>query len=238
MAKKLAPVNLGVTMTGNTLNQIPTHLYEVSLLDSTGSIIRFKAYGLDEITGKVSPLDIDLLKRLFPGIAVDKCRRGSHVDILIGCELAGLHPRRIVASAGPHLSVLEGPLGWCVQGSHPELISDSVRMHHCRISKTREVDLSSSVQCYYLKSDRVEGFIQGEELGMEVAVKCGGCKCNKCPSPGHTYSFREEQELELIRSNLKYDRENKRWITKYPWLVDPRTLPNNYQSALSTQRFL
>ena len=57
---------------------------------------------------------------------------------------------------------------------------------------------------------------------------------SKCPIIGHTYSFHEEQELSLIRGNLQYDKTNRRWITKYPWLVDPRSLPDNYSSALAT----
>ena len=34
----------------------------------------------------------------------------------------------------------------------------------------------------------------GEELGTESTPKCGGCKCGKCPLPGHNLSFREEQD--------------------------------------------
>ena len=60
------------------------------------------------------------------------------------------------------------------------------------------------------KNDRetdsqVENFIRGEEPGTETSPQCGGCRCNKCPTVGHTYSFREEQELNMIRENLEYD---------------------------------
>ena len=57
--------------------------------------------------------------------------------------------------------------------------------------------------------DQAENFIQGEELGTEVVPKCGGCRCNKCPNVGHTYSFKEEQELKMIRENLAYDNSNQ-----------------------------
>lgn len=46
--------------------------------------------------------------------------------------------------------------------------------------------------------------------------------------------MREQQDLDLIRQNLRYDEDNKRWITKYPWIRDPHLLPNNYSSALAT----
>ena len=77
-------------------------------------------------------------------------------------------------------------------------------------------------------------FFTGEDLATESVPRCGGCKCGKCPIPGHSLSFKEEQELHMIRSNLNYDASQKIWTTSYPWLMDPNHLPNNYSSALAT----
>ena len=38
----------------------------------------------------------------------------------------------------------------------------------------------------------------------------------------------------MIQGNLEYDGVKQCWVTSYPWLVDPGTLPNNYSSALAT----
>ena len=38
----------------------------------------------------------------------------------------------------------------------------------------------------------------------------------------------------MIEENLTYDNGNQCWITSYPWLIDPHTLPNNYQTAYAT----
>jgi hypothetical protein len=46
--------------------------------------------------------------------------------------------------------------------------------------------------------------------------------------------FKEEQELKVIRENLEYDESCQCWITSYPWIVDPKGLPNNYNAALAT----
>ena len=82
----------------------------------------------------------------------------------------------------------------------------------------------------------VENFIFGEDLGTEITPRCGSCRCccGKCPVVSHTYSLREEQELKLIHENLEYDVANQCWVTSYPWLVDPSTLPNNYYAAFAT----
>ena len=58
--------------------------------------------------------------------------------------------------------------------------------------------------------NRYENFIM-EKTGTEITPKCGGC-----PTVGHSYSFKEEQELQLILENLVYDKENQCWITSYP----------------------
>jgi len=61
---------------------------------------------------------------------------------------------------------------------------------------------------------QVENFIRGEELGTETTPSWGSCCCGKCPSVGHSYSFREEQELKMIEENLEHDHDNQCWITK------------------------
>ena len=80
----------------------------------------------------------------------------------------------------------------------------------------------------------VEAFIYGENLGTACFPQCGACKCGRCPLPGHTYSFKEEQELALIQSKLRYIPDPGKWITGYPWIIDPRELPDNYSAAYST----
>ena len=84
------------------------------------------------------------------------------------------------------------------------------------------------------KQDPITSVIQGEEVGTEVLPRCGGCRCSKCPVVGHTYSFREEQELRMIRENLEYDEEKRCWITSYPGTSDPALFPDNYDQALAT----
>ena len=43
-------------------------------------------------------------------------------------------------------------------------------------------------------------------------------------------------KLKLIHENLEHDVANQCWVTSYPKLLDPSTLPNNYHAALATLR--
>ena len=78
----------------------------------------------------------------------------------------------------------------------------------------------------------VDRFLAGENFLTAITPLCGGCKCGKCPIPGHTYSFKEEQELQMIRAGLHFDEEKGMWIASYPWLTPPSALPDNKWQAV------
>ena len=85
-----------------------------------------------------------------------------------------------------------------------------------------------------VEGDALDKFILGERLGTTCYPRCGSCKCAKCPLPGHSFSFQEEQELALIQSKMRYIEDPGRWKTGYPWVVPPESLPDNYVAAYST----
>ena len=54
-------------------------------------------------------------------------------------------------------------------------------------------------------------------------LRCGSCRCGRCPVPGLRYSFPEESELKIVEENLSYDEDQKCWVARYP-LMFPREL--------------
>lgn len=238
-ARKIRPVTLDVTTMGGNVKQFQTNLYEVDLLTTEKKTYTLEAFGMETLTGPVRRLDMEVIQQLFPLFNVKLLeRRNSQVDILVGINHLGAHPKKEVARCGEDLGIFEGKLGFCIQGTHPALCEGTVVSNHIKaivnVAETR-VDTRKKVGDIVLNKV-VAPFIEGEQLGLEVLPKCGACKCGKCPTVGHTYSFQEQQELDVIRSNLIYDKEGQRWVTKYPWIEDPSTLPDNYGSALATLR--
>ena len=234
-ARPVETASIDITTMGGVKSEEDTWLYELELATQDGSTVLIRAFGMKTLINPVSMLDLKVLKGLFPTFNVDLLQRKScDIDMLIGGDYSGLHPDGVVARAGEDLLIKGSPFGYVLQGFHPEMRVDPVVSDyigsHCAVRKG-----TCSVKSFHTQADVLK-FIQGEELGTEVQPKCGGCKCSKCPITGHTFSFHEEQELSMIRSNLSYDPSNKRWITKYPWLIDPRCLPDNFNSALATLR--
>ena len=239
--RRVRKVTLDITTVGGVQKCHASNIYEVPLRTQAGKCTTVIAYGLKEITGPLAPLDHGILKELFPTYDVEiLLRRSCRVDLMIGTDYFGLHPKEELAKAGDNLSIMKGELGICLVGTHPNLKEKTL------LSPGTPRSLNGSYACSgsHLTSLRKEhdafgaphSFFLGEDLGIQCEPRCGACKCGKCPLPGHNLSFKEEQELQMIRSNLEYDADSKCWVTSYPWLVDPQSLPDNYGAALATLR--
>ena len=259
-AIKLRPVNLSMVTLANAEKRIKSNLYEIALCTRDGEKVRILAYSLPEL-GQVIQLNEAALSEIFPTFKISLLKRPTGpVDILLGADWFSLHPKNEIAKAG-NLSIMTGSLGVCVQGAHPKLSEETDRIdisgYHIISSNqcnARSFDTyerhpalnpavvssngsAAGIKCTPYASQtcaEIEKFISGEELGTCIQPKCGACRCGKCPIPGHTYSFKEEEELSLIKENLSYDPEKRVWIAKYPWLIQPKLLPNNYAAAYAT----
>ena len=230
--KKGRKVSLEVTVVGGGQKEYASHVYEIPLVTTTGKTTRVLAYGLKQITGAVSQLDQKVIGILFPNHDVGPLvRESGPVDLLIGTDYFGLHPKREIAKCGDNLSIMEGDLGKCLVGTHPKLKQDIPLAADIPRKLNGVYACKGNVACH--PAFNPPNFIQGEDLATEVNPKCGGCKCGRCPIPGHTLSFKEEQELGEIRDNLHYDEGAEQWVTSYPWIIDPMKLPDNENVAKS-----
>lgn len=111
--------------------------------------------------------------------------------MLIANDYLGLHPKYEIDTARSNLSIMQGPFGKCLQGSHlklQELTAKATNLIEGKMS-TSLIGRALEILIYT--------FILGEDMGTVVASKCGDCRCSKCSITGHSYSFKDEQELEI-----------------------------------------
>ena len=76
-----------------------------------------------------------------------------------------------------------------------------------------------------------------DSIGAACEPRCGGCRCGNCQPGGKEMT--EERELEVIEEGLTYVKEDSRSTSphcdaKYPWTVDPASLPNNKAAVQAT----
>ena len=133
--KRVQNVKLDVTTVGGQQREFKSAIYEVPLRTQNGRMVKVLAYGLPEITGHLAPLDRGVLRSLFPGYDIDAVmRKSKSVDLLIGTDYYGLHPKAELAKAGANLSIMQGELGICVVGTHPQLKEETVMSEALPIS--------------------------------------------------------------------------------------------------------
>ena len=237
---------LSVTTLGGVVTDYKTVTkYDCAILDENGNAESFEAYGIESITGKVSRIDSGVLKRLFPHLS-DRVHssllRSGDVDILIGISHPSWHPERAEKAQGTgDLWIFRGRFGACVGGRHSDIVEgtqicDSLfAVNHAFFVQSSFTEGKPSHNLEFCSSrvqleqgpffvgltktaplDAERPFLEGEDMGICIEPKCGGCKCSKCPVPGSKYSFKEQQEYDTISGNLRYDTDQKRWYTEYP----------------------
>ena len=117
-ARQLEKINVEIDTLAGT-KSLATHLYEITIVTRSGRKVPVTVTELPRLTGNVSQLDKSVLSRIFPNFDPNKIQRPfGPVDILIGGDYFGLHPKREVESDGNNLSIMEGELGVYIQGSH------------------------------------------------------------------------------------------------------------------------
>ena len=123
---------LSVTTLGGVVTEYRQVIeYTCFLKDENGNVCSFQAFGMESITGAVSKIEFNKLKRLFPHLAdkfLHSLCRGDRVDILIGVSHLSWHPQRAEkAIGGDDFFVCRGRFGACVGGSHPAMYEGTRR---------------------------------------------------------------------------------------------------------------
>ena len=212
-------VQLSITKVGGIDEKLTSHLYRVPLVNQYGKTVFIEAYGIGKITADIQAVNLDGIVHLFKGVSAEEVTRPTRpVDLLIGYEYAGFHPQ--LERRDGHLLLLKNQFGKCIGGKHP-----SIKESH----PTSEL---ASARVNHVNAINVEDFYNIEGLGVACSPRCGGCKCGKCPIGSNDYTLKEERELKLIESKLTFDDEEKKWTAEYPWIRNPRELPDNRRAAM------
>ena len=122
---------------------------------------------------------------------------------------------------------MKGPLGYCLRGSHPSLRFIS--------------DHEAGVQVHFTKiavQDGISRFFDIESLGtLSSSLICKNCETT-CDIGNNNITIKEGNELDMIKDGLNYDHEKCKWNASYPWIKDPKLLPNNFTAAFGQLKSL
>ena len=213
-------VKLEIVKVGGETNILGSRRYELCLIDKHGDTVTIEVLGIDNISTDIVEVKLDGILKLFDGLEATDLNRPRHgrIDCLIRYQYAAFHPTK--KCAVDHLLLLENRFGYVIGGSYPILVDNTKKLvQHAKVHHA---------------TGRVEDFYAMENLGIECRPRCGSCKCGKCHLGGKNMSLKEEREYKLIEENLVYMPKKKKWLASYPWIKDPRQLPDNRCAAFYT----
>ncbi|XP_073670542.1 uncharacterized protein [Paramisgurnus dabryanus] len=210
-------------------------------------------YGLDEIARVHQVIDPEKLRKFFPEVKLKELERPEEVELLISHREGRLAPQRVKIIGD--LVLWEGPLGKTVGGAHPDLFEEvevaafESRTHFARSMRTAAVKYQeitsptidtaqpqqkdeAQTKFTAVSNRKFLEWWHWDSIGAACEPRCGGCRCGNCPPGGKEMTLAEERELEIIKGGLTYKKGDAHtsaphWDAKYPWTVDPASLPNN-----------
>ena len=195
-ARKLSKYVLEVTSTGGNEAEYQSDEYELDLITRTGKVVTVRLFGLKRITGELVQLNPLVLKRMFPEYDITMLQRQSkEVDVLLGSDYFGLHPKEELCSVGDNLSLMEGALGVCLQGSHPDLNVDRcVDINMVGAAKLANVKIPTSSNCIVTSVKHPPPSLPFHSLSLPVP---------KCPPVVHTSAQESSESALPVASKCK-----------------------------------
>ena len=146
----------------------------------------------------------------------------SNLRVKVGC----VPPESVISSAPQmHVPTSDHASQTLTNNSSPEL-TNNVTVSHAQTSLPTAItvvaegwieDVSYNCVCGAIVTSPFGSedlFFKADSLGTVVEPRCGDCKCSKCPVPGSLYSFREQQEYDVIWNNLFRKADLNRWWTQ------------------------
>ena len=104
---------------------------------------------MERIPGPVRKVDTNVLIQLFPDYEPECLqRKSSNVDVLLGCDHFGLHPKKEEAQCGEKVSKMSSEIGICLQGSNPDLKEET--RSNTNLTKTIN-DIRHKAQTYFAR---------------------------------------------------------------------------------------
>ena len=144
-----------------------SHLYTISILDRENCPHEIKAFGMDQLNGRVQRIEVGGVKHLFStSIQQDwdkvAVRPVGEVELLIGSDNLGLHPTELEAHGNLKVYKSRFASGYVIVGKHPAL--------RC-VSASNEVNAMSmhvSLRANKLSFKSIRQYFDANELNVET----------------------------------------------------------------------
>ena len=244
--------------TDGSKKKMKGYLYHLSLRDITGEKHEFEAVGIDKLSSSYSGLKvIGIKKKLkylpnFRSLSDEKLtREGGELDLLIGSDLAQLHPKGVTDIDQLTIMRSKFSTGWTLMGHHKELVQltsedKGVKVNVCAVEKIKVAELFDNQIKSNMAGTKDLQFLDAvstESIGVNVPPKCSSCKaktenCKECKLKTEMMTYLEFLQDQQINEDIEYLPDKKRYIASYPYTKEIFNLLPNKEIALKRAKNL
>ena len=242
-----------ITTDGNRSRMYGT-LYELEIVDIHGEVHQIQVIGLKELSTRYSGFKILNINKAISkieacrGLTEDKLTRmGSEIDVLIGSDLASLHPQSVTNIGDLVILKSQFGTGWCVMGhsvDHVRFTSNDMGTR-ANFVGVEDINYGPSLQsdpetmCHVAGTTRDQQFLElisTESIGVNVTTKCKSCKiksdsCKECKLILKTSSYLEYLQDQQIEESIEKIPDAPGYICSYPYNSELEYLQSNEKIA-------
>ena len=255
---KGVPVAYILICTEGSRKKMKGLLYKLNLRDIFGTDHEIEAIGLDKLSSTYSGLTVSNIRNRVAGLLICNSvtdeklfREEGELDLLIGTDLAHLHPMSVANIDQLVLMRSMFSTGWTIMGHHKELIKleskhVGVRVNVCAVEKIKVVEIFDepiSTNIAGTRDLQLLDAVSTESIGVNVAPKCTSCKlktenCKECKMKTETMTYLEYLQDKQIHENIEFLPEENRYIASYPYTKEIFNLLPNDNIALKRAKNL
>ena len=221
------PISYDLTTVGGIVTTHDTTLYEITIVARDGSHQTLQAFEIDEICGSLKAVKTEGFAQHFPSTTPEDIARPSgKVDILVGNDMAAIHPDKKHVHDGLVLYKSSYGTGKILGGRYHAIVeTNTINPDAHRCAKARVTNIRVSHE----KKPALD-FFTTEGMGIDVPPKKS---CKTCNFETEELSRIQQRELEIMRDSLTLDPIQHRWTATYPCALDPAVLQNNKSQAVA-----
>ena len=215
-------------------------LYKIKLNDIHGNCHSIQAIGMDKISSRYSGAKVFGVKKSLRKnskcrtLTDDKLSRtGGDIELLVGTDVASLHPVKAIAIDDLVIMKTIFGNGWTMMGhniNHVEIVNKTEEFR-VLVTAAEEVE---EVGCNVVTTKDLQFLeaISTESLGIEVPPKCRTCKmrsdkCKECSMISNNKTYLEHLQDVQIDENIEPNPDGPGYIASYPYNSElNKLLPN------------
>ena len=245
------PIKYTLVCTDGKSTSMTGKMYNICLCDKNGNNIYIDAIGIQKLSGKYSEVKVVGIRKIFGRFSVEDrnlSRNSSGIDLLIGADLAELHPKTVATHKKLVLQQSRFGSGWTVFGYDMSIIKTGLALPdwNAKVNFVQAKDIEILDSCLSagldikssLSSTKDTQFLDSVSIESVGVTADKTCNCSLCKVPNQQTSFLESLQDKQIEESIEFNEKIGKYIASYPYTKEVYELLPDSEMALNRNKAL